>query len=404
MGWWGDWFQHLAVATIGETREEGEPVWIKIGDRSIEIEPTPVPSVKGASSSRDVALVRRNEQLWVIVPSTLTWIFGLIMAVGMPTVVVAAVISYCRAGLPLNNLGWEHLLGILAGIVFIIGFGIMMPRWGLILLTHRVRFDKVKGEVSFHWLFRKRHSFRLRDVWAVQTVYAGSYSAGRGRFKAWQLNLVLRSFKHRRVNITTCGGREWIIEAGRELAGFLQAPFAQQIGGGELESRESGECDSAWPEWVACERNTRLQARGNRRLTLQPVYVNAGPSQRGLGRSLAQLWNGPACAMVELARNPEAEDQLVVRARPGGLPDLLRFGARNTWPLTEVQAVSLELCSQLPEAGGKVLPPYLCKLALELRDPREPTLVLAPYAELAWAHTAAEQLARFLQVPLFDRI
>jgi hypothetical protein len=108
--------------------------------------------------------------------------------------------------------------------------------------------------------------------------------------------------------------------------------------------------------------------------------------------------------VVEFARSPEAEDQLVVRARPGGLPDLLRVGTRKTWPLTEVQAVSLELCAQRPEAGGKSLPPYLCKLALELRDPREPTLVLAPYAELAWAHTAADQIARFLQVPLFDRI
>jgi hypothetical protein len=349
-------------------------------------------------------LLEWSDQHWTFAPSVMSYIGGLFVTLIVPLIALAVGGGMIQELQRPGPWDFGRVVGAIFGAIFCVVFSTVFPWWGLHMLTHRVRFDKQAGEVSFYWRFKKQKAFQLSDILAVQTVYAGRFSAGRGgSFQAWQLNLIVRKFEDRRINISTGGAKDWVIETGRRLAEFLDVPFAQQIGGAALHEKGKLPPGVAAPDWLAGRHNTRLRMRGSGRLHVRPIVVNEDRRKGSLGRTLTRLWRGPACAEVVFDKNRGTRDRVIVIRLPGRLLGTIVKRIQRQRPLEEVTGVLLDQCLETPTSRTEPEPIPACQLALELRDADVPLLVLAPYAETTWARHTAQRIAKFLDVPFTDR-
>jgi hypothetical protein len=112
------------------------------------------------------------------------------------------------------------------------------------------------------------------------------------------------------------------------------------------------------------------------------------------------------CATVTFDRNRGHRPRLFVIALPSAgltrLPEAVRKPHQR--PLQDIAAIELA-----PDAEGRPDVPVaptrpICRLNLLLRDATCPVLELAPHADEAWARETGRRLARFLKVPLEDRV
>jgi hypothetical protein len=126
------------------------------------------------------------------------------------------------------------------------------------------------------------------------------------------------------------------------------------------------------------------------------------------------------CAAIKFDRNPGRRPHFQVISLAGKPFGALPAAFRKPRPLQDIAAVQVTAAvgdrpdRPAPGAGlpnppalgaGLLTPPApTCRLQLLLRDTRHPLVELAPHADLAWARETGERLARFLGVPLVDRI
>jgi hypothetical protein len=152
--------------------------------------------------------------------------------------------------------------------------------------------------------------------------------------------------------------------------------------------------------WVAGHHNAELTELAPGILELRPVVRDGASLEDTLGGSLFHQ----ACATVRFDRNRGHRPRLFVRGLPGAGFAHLPMAVRRPRPLQDIAAVELA-----PDNGGGPDMPLpssrpTCRLNLLLRDVTFPILELAPHADEAWARKTGRRLARFLGVPLEDRV
>jgi hypothetical protein len=272
---------------------------------------------------------------------------------------------------------------------------------GLALLTRRARIDRGAGEVRVAWFFQEHVACRVGEVLAVQVVRRGP----RRQRDCYQVNLVLGAPSRARVNLGShenaaedLRGPE-VLWFGRRLAAFLGVPLVDQleamavVGPAELASLFA-------PDWLAGFHNVKLTETPGSDLQLQPIPQKGAP--------LVDLWKGwpvhRACAVVKFDRTPGSRPRLFVRLMAGFGLGPLPPAFRKPRPLEDITAVELAADGAavpgVPEAASQPT----CRLRLLLRDASAPILELAPHAYEGWAREIGGRLARFLRVPLEDRI
>jgi hypothetical protein len=168
---------------------------------------------------REKRLARPSADVRTVIPGTQAWGVALLfVCAGAGWASVAW--GLLRAGHP----GWAT-----AAVVVLSGaFAVFARVAGLSILTDRTRFDRVAGRACRRRLGRTVWSVDLREILAVQCLYAGQQRTSGGWVRAYQVNLVLQAAGDRRAQVCGAGDAVWVRALGRDLAEFLGVPVVDQ--------------------------------------------------------------------------------------------------------------------------------------------------------------------------------
>jgi hypothetical protein len=184
------------------------------------VEARPLLPVTFHGGIRENRLARTSADVRTVVPTIQGWAVALLFLVA-----AAAATKLAWGLLPAANPGWAAVVVVALGGAF----AFVARVAGLMILTDRTRFDRAAG-----WAVRRRlggtvWSVELREVRAVQCLYAGQERTKSGWVRQYQVNLVLEAAEDRRVPVCGEGGDPaWVLALGRDLAEFLGVPVVDQ--------------------------------------------------------------------------------------------------------------------------------------------------------------------------------
>jgi hypothetical protein len=158
------------------------------------------------------------------------------------------------------------------------------------------------------------------------------------------------------------------------------------------------------PDWLAGSHNVELTESAGSVLLLQSPRLRDVALWPLLRQLLFPGKRPGACASINFYRQRGFRPRYWILGLPGRPRGRLPADLRKPRPLQDIAAVELAPhAGDAPEGPGATSRP-MCRLRLLLRDAKLPILELAPHADLAWARETGGRLARFLGVPLQDRI
>ena len=185
-----------------------------------EVEARPLLPLTFHGGIRENRLARTSDDVLAVVPTIQSW------AVALLFLLAAAAASRLAWGLlQAGNPVWA------AAVVIVLGGAVAFVARvaGLMILTDRTRFDRAAGRASRRRLGWTVWSVDLREVVAVQCLYAGQEQTRSGPVRQYQVNLVLQGANDRRVPVCGEGGDPvWVLALGRDLADFLGVPLVDQ--------------------------------------------------------------------------------------------------------------------------------------------------------------------------------
>ena len=184
------------------------------------VEAHPLLPVTFHGGIRENRLARTSADVRTMVPTMQGWAVALLFFVAAAAA-SKLVWGFVQAG----NLGWAAVFIVaLAG-----AFAFVVRVAGLMILTDRTRFDRATGRAVRRKLGGTEWSVDLREILAVQCLYAGQEWTRSGWVRQYQVNLVLQGAEDRRVPVCGEGGDpEWVLALGRDLAEFLGVPLVDQ--------------------------------------------------------------------------------------------------------------------------------------------------------------------------------
>jgi hypothetical protein len=169
---------------------------------------------------RENRLARTSADVWTMVPTIQSWAVALLLFLA-----AASGTKLAWGLLQAGNVGWAAVVVIALGGTL----AVVARVAGVMILTDRTRFDRAAGRAVRRKLGRTVWSVDLRDVLAVQCLYAGQESTRSGPVRQYQVNLVLQAADDRRVPVCGEGGDPaWVLALGRDLAEFLRVPLVDQ--------------------------------------------------------------------------------------------------------------------------------------------------------------------------------
>jgi hypothetical protein len=169
---------------------------------------------------RENRLARTSADVWTVVPTIQSWAVAVLFFLA-----AAAATKLAWGLLQAGNPGWSALVFIALGGAF----ALVARVAGLMILTDRTRFDRAMGRAVQRKLGGTVWSADLREVVAVQCLYAGQEWTRSGWVRQYQVNLVLQAAEDRRVPVCGEGGDpEWVLALGRDLAEFLGVALVDQ--------------------------------------------------------------------------------------------------------------------------------------------------------------------------------
>jgi len=176
----------------------------------------PVPVNGGTRENR---LARTSADVRTVVPTIQGWAVALLFFVA-----AAGATKLVWGLLQAGNPGRAAVVVALGG-----AFAVVARVAGLMILTDRTRFDRAAGRAVRRKLGGTVWSVDLREVLAVQCLYAGQEWTKSGWVRQYQVNLVLQAAEDRRVPGCGEGGDPgWGVALGRDLAEFLGVPVVDQ--------------------------------------------------------------------------------------------------------------------------------------------------------------------------------
>jgi hypothetical protein len=196
------------------------------------VEARPLLPVTFHGGIRENRLARTSADVRTVVPTIQGWAVALLFFVAAAGATKLVWGGLLQAGNP----GWAAVVVVALGGPF----AVVARVAGLMILTDRTRFDRAAGRAVRRKLGRTVWSVDLREILAVQCLYAGQEWTRSGWVRQYQVNLVLQAAEDRRVPVCGEGGDpEWVLALGRDLAEFLGVPVVDQTS----PAAEAGELD-----------------------------------------------------------------------------------------------------------------------------------------------------------------
>jgi hypothetical protein len=189
---------------VSQVERDGAVYWV---------EARPLLPVTFHGGIRENRLARTSADVWTVVPTIQSWAVALLFLVA-----AAGATNLVWGLLQAGNPGWAAVVVVaLAG-----AFAFVARVAGLLILTDRTRFDRAAGRAVRRKLGGTVWSVDLREVRAVQCLYAGQERTKSGWVRQYQVNLVLEAAEDRRVPVCGEGGDPaCVLALGRDLAEFL---------------------------------------------------------------------------------------------------------------------------------------------------------------------------------------
>jgi hypothetical protein len=220
-----------------------EPIVAQTGEGGLAVDDVPLATGWDAGP-RDVDLKRPNALCMVLEPRKRVWPLTIAVVLGLCAASIVSLVFTLLPGFE-RNAPW----GLRAFSVFLAALFVGFLLWSVLALGSNRRwlhFDRASGLFTTSrrpfWLFWRPivfvNSRPLKDLVGVQVIDCGwqhySYELGEpgtpgsvvaGYSHGYQLNLILNVKPEPRLNIARHSDGQWMRDAGRQLADFLNVPY-----------------------------------------------------------------------------------------------------------------------------------------------------------------------------------
>ena len=234
-----DWQQATGIA---------QRTIIQAGARDIAVDNFPLPAANGwDGSNRRVELKHQGGDCMVLEPSKTAWLRTIVVVLVLSLANITMVLFMLVQGFD-RSIGWgERAILIVGPLLFfaLLFVGLLVP--GSMRRWHR--FDRANGLLTISrrpfWFFwgplQMVRSHPLEDLAGVQVIYCGIQdetlefgepgtpgSVVYRQYHSYQLNIVRDDKSEPRLNVASHADGQWMREAGRRLADFLNVPLIEQ--------------------------------------------------------------------------------------------------------------------------------------------------------------------------------